>query len=129
MKKLLFAFMLRCYSAILCDDTRILDIAQQMRALAPQCQYLSSEAMRKVRRQFLENNKNATIEDLVGAIDTVIDNQNIIDYFRSFGSHSVCEEHIQLLLNDKPRGARGIYAGKGKTTIDTLLYCRFLSSI
>ena len=127
MKKLLFVLVVSAYSALFCDDARILNIAQQMRDLAPQCQYLSSEEMRKVRREFLENNKNATVEDLVNAIDRPIDGDNIIDYFRSFGPYSVCEEHTQLLQDDKRRGERGIYVGKGKTTIDTLLYWRLLS--
>ena len=103
------------------------DIAQQMHDLAPQCQILSSKEMREARSAFLKKNEKATIQDLVDAINTPIEGQDIISYFRSFGSCPVCEEHAKLLETDKSNGIWAIGKEQEKKTIETLLRWHILS--
>lgn len=121
MKNPLFILMISCYSAIFSEkDPRVIQIAQQMRDLAPQCQYLSPEAMIAVRRKFLENNRDATIAQLVDSIDTFVDGKDIISYFRSFDG-SVCQEHALLLMQDKERGIRAINRWLGSVSVGTAI--------
>ena len=87
------------------QDPRVMDIARQMHTLAPQCTYFSSEEMRKVRIKFLEENRDASLEQLLDALDMPFeDHEDIISYFRSLGG-AVCNEHAGLLTDDKGRGS------------------------
>jgi hypothetical protein len=51
MKKMLLIIIATLFGVIICEDPQVLDIAEQMHNLAPQCQILSPEEMMAVRKK------------------------------------------------------------------------------
>lgn len=107
------------------NENNVIKIAREMRDVASCCQTLSSEEMKAKRLQFLKNNKLATIEDLINAIETKIDGQDIVTFLDSFKC-DVCKEYAQSIKTDYERGNRAIKNNFGGTSIETVMYWRLL---
>jgi hypothetical protein len=103
----------------------VLKIAGEMREVAACCQTASSEEMKTKRLQFLKNNKSATIDDLMKAIETKIDGKDTIEYLASC-SGDVCKEYADSIKTDYERGNRAIKNNFGDTSIETVIYWRLL---
>jgi hypothetical protein len=103
----------------------VIKIAREMREVASCCQTASSEEMKTKRLQFLKNNKSATIDDLMKAIETKVDGKDVIAYLDSFNS-DVCKEYAQSIKTDYERGNRAIKNNFGDTSIETVMYWRLL---
>lgn len=104
---------------------KVANIAHQMRDIGSYCQTVSSAEMKKKRLQFLNDNKGATIEDLIGAIEMKIDGQDIISLLDSFNC-DVCKEYADSVRLDYSRGSRAIKNNFGSTSIETVMYWRLL---
>lgn len=113
------------FSPCQANTDKVTDIAQQMFYIAPDCQKLSSEEMKARRLQFLNSNKDATINDLVKAIEIKIDGQDIIELLDSFNC-DVCTEYADSVRSDHSRGSRAIKRNFGDTSIETVMYWRLL---
>lgn len=100
-------------------------IARKMRDIGSICSKLSSKEMKEKRLEFLNGSKDATIQDLIDAIEVEIEGQNIIDYLRSFNC-DVCNEYALSVETDYGRGSRAINNNWGDTSIETVMYWRLL---
>ena len=91
---------------------RAKSIARQMRVAGAQCQCCSSDQMKAVRLEFLNSNRDATISQLVEAINTPIDGETIIPFLRSLNG-SVCTEYANSVERDKGKGdwAKRVWLG------------------
>ena len=108
------------------DSTdKVVTIAHQMREVAFSCRTLSSEQVQAKQQQFLNDNKTATIDDLVKAIEMHINGQNIIALLRSFKSDA-CDEYAASIESAYGRGNQAINKGFGTTSIETMMYWRLL---
>ncbi len=96
-----------------------------MHAIASSCQALSSEEMKAKRLQFLNDNKDATVEDLVKAIETKIDGQDVIALLDSFNCDA-CKQYADSVKTDYDKGTRAIKNNFGSTSIETVMYWRLL---
>ena len=81
--------------------------------------------MKERRLAFLNDNKDATIEELIQAIEMQLDGQDIITLLKSFKC-DVCDEYAASIVSDHSRGDWAIKNGKGNTTVKTLLWWGFL---
>jgi len=99
---------------------KAIKIAQEMRDIAPSCTLLSSQEMKQKRLDFLNNNKDATITDLIAAIDLAIDDQNIVTLLKSFKC-DVCDEYAKSVESDYYWGSKAIFARYGDKTVEELL--------
>jgi len=104
---------------------KVAKIAHQMRDVAFSCRMLSSEQVQAQQQQFLNDNKTATIDDLVKAIEMQINGQNIITLLRSFKSDA-CDEYAASIESAYGRGQQAINKGFGGTSIETMMYWRLL---
>lgn len=104
---------------------RIVKIAREMHGIASCCQTLSFEEMKAKRLQFLNDNKDATIEDLVKAIETKIDDQDVIALLDLFNC-DVCKQYADSVKTDYDKGNRAIKNNFGNTSIETVMYWRLL---
>jgi hypothetical protein len=107
---------------------RATDIAQQMCDIAPDCKRLSSEAMKARRLEFLNNNKDATIRELVKAIDLEVDGVAIRTRLKSYNC-AVCNEYYRSVEDDynwELRAMDNWYKDFGDTTVEYLLEKKFL---
>jgi hypothetical protein len=100
------------------DSHKVTKIALEMSQIGPECQFLPSEAMQARRLDFLKNNKDATISELVRAIDKPIDGQDIRTRLRSF-NRDVCDEYAASIDSDYQRGLTAGYFDW--ITVETLL--------
>jgi hypothetical protein len=100
---------------------KVKEIAQEMRVIGLECHTFTSAEMKQKRLQFLNNNKDASIEDLIQAIEMEIDKQNIIALLKIFDS-VVCKEYIASIQRDYDRGIWAIDNGYGYMKIERLLY-------
>lgn len=107
------------------NGDKVVTIAREMRDIASHCQTLSSEEMKAKRLQFLKNNKSATIENLIEAIETKIEGKDIIAFLDSFNC-DVCKEYADSIKTDHERGNRAIKNNFGGTSIETVMYWRLL---
>lgn len=103
----------------------VIKIAREMREVASCCQTASSKEMKTKRFEFLKNNKSATIEDLIKAIETKIDGKDIIAFLDSFNC-DICKEYAESIKTDHERGNRAIKNNFGSTSIETVMYWRLL---
>jgi hypothetical protein len=122
---LLLMVQLGVFSFSLEDGDKAIKIAQEMRDLAPSCTLLSSQEVKQKRLNFLNNNKDATITDLIQAIDMEIDGQTIVTLLKSFKC-DVCDEYAKSVESDHSRGLRAMNRGFGDTSIETVMYWRLL---
>ena len=113
------------FSPQLGNDNAVIKIAQEMHDLALCCQTLSSEEMKEKRLQFLKNNKLATIEDLMKAIETKVNGQDVITFLDSFNC-DVCKQYADSVKKDYEKGNRAIESNYGGTSIETVMYWRLL---
>lgn len=104
---------------------KIVKIAREIHGIASCCQILSSEEMKAKRLQFLNDNKDVTIEDLVKAIEAKIDGQDIIALLDSFNC-DVCKEYADSVKTDYDKGIRAIKNNFGSTSIEMVMYWRLL---
>lgn len=100
-------------------------IAREMRDVALCCRTLSCEEVKAKRLEFLNNNKDATIADLVKAIEMEFGGQNIISLLKSLKSDA-SDEYAASLESAHSRGLQAIDRGFGDTVIETLMYWRLL---
>jgi len=100
------------------DLHKVAKIAQEMSQIGPECRFLSSEAMQARRLDFLQNNKTATIAELVGAIEEPINGQDIRTLLRSFKCE-ICDEYAASIDSDYQRGIGAGYFSW--VTVETLL--------
>lgn len=107
------------------DSNKVKKIAHQMSVIGPECRYLSSKEMKKRRLLFLNNNKDATIAELVQAIDMPVNGHDIVTLLKSFQC-KVCNEYAASIAHDRSRGVWALEHGKGETTVETLLWWGFL---
>lgn len=107
------------------NGNTVIKIAREMREVASCCQKASSEEMKTRRLQFLKNNKPATINDLMKAIETKIDGKDVVAYLDSFDC-DVGKEYAESIKTDYERGNRAIKNNFGDTSIETVMYWRLL---
>lgn len=107
------------------NGDNVIKIAREMREVASCCQALSSEEVITKRLQFLKNNKSATIDDLMQAVETKIDGKDILTYLDSFNC-DVCKEYAESIKIDYEKGKRAIQNNFGSTSIETVMYWRLL---
>jgi hypothetical protein len=100
-------------------------IAREMRDVALSCRTLSCEEVKAKRSEFLNNNKDATIADLVKAIEMKLGGQDIISLLKSLRIDA-CNEYAESLESAHSRGLQAINRGFGDTSIETLMYWRLL---
>lgn len=98
-------------------DEKVMDIARQMYIAGKKCQSSSSAQMKATRIQFLNDNKDVTIAQLVAAIDVEIDDKDIISMLRELGGY-VCDEYADSVASDKRRGKSAVAYWQGERTID-----------
>jgi hypothetical protein len=106
-------------------NDKVVKIAREMRDVALCCRMLSSEEMKAKRLQLLENNKDATIEELIKAIEIKIDGYDIISLLKSLKC-DVCDEYAASVEVDHGRGLLAINKGFGDTLMETVIYWRLL---
>ncbi len=99
---------------------RVKMIARQMRTAGAQCQCRSPGEMKAIRSGFLNSNRDATINQLVEAINTPIDGETIIPFLRSLNC-SVCTEYANSVEHDKGRGIWAQRVWLGERTIGEAL--------
>ena len=104
---------------------KVVKIAHQMRDFAFSCRTLSSEQVQAKQQQFLNDNKTATIDDLVKAIEMHISGQSIITLLKLFKSDA-CDEYAASIELAYGRGQQAINKGFGGTSIETMMYWRLL---
>lgn len=104
---------------------KVVKIAREIRDIALCCRVLSSEEIKAKRLQFLNNNKDATIEDLVKATEMKINGQDAVTLLKSFKC-DVCNEYAASVELDYSRGLQAMDKGFGDTPIETVMYWRLL---
>jgi hypothetical protein len=98
-------------------DEQVMDIARQMHAAGKKCQSSSSAEMKAIRIQFLNDNKDVTLAQLVAAIDVEIDDKDIISMLKELGG-DICDEYADSVTSDRRRGKSAVAFWQGERTID-----------
>lgn len=110
--------MIQLNSLVFGASHRVIKIAQEMSEVGPECRFRSSEEMQKRRLEFLNANKDATIAELVRAIEEPINGHDIRTLLRSFKCE-VCDEYAASIDSDYERGLTAGYFDW--VSVDTLL--------
>lgn len=99
---------------------RIVTIAHQMHKMASLCKSLSSQEIEKRRLQILNENQDATLTELVQAIEMEINGTDILALLKSFKCDA-CDEYAKSIEYGHVWGKRGIRLGYGDMLIKDLL--------
>jgi hypothetical protein len=99
---------------------KIVTIAQQMHKTASLCKSISSQEMEKRRLQILNDNQDATLTELLKAIEMEIDGTDVLRLLKSFKCDA-CDEYAKSVEYGHTWGKRGIKLGYGDMLIKDLL--------
>ena len=118
--RILLVVMMPYFLCCATDNEKVQVIAQEMHGFGRCCQNESLERMKELRLQFLNNNKSATVKQLIDAINTPVDGKDIISLLRE-ADGDVCRQCADLIAQDKELGEGAIAIYLGWLTIGTAM--------